>query len=832
MIANFLQQTSKNILLLMYKRKYCMRLIAMLFLAFSTTLGGYAQGGMPDISQIDFRTIRVDEMSDQQLRQFVNRAQTTGMSMQELEAVALDRGMPFAEVVKLRNRIANLPQETQTHGTRQQTGRTQLQSELLSIPPDTLLPHRREGLEVFGTGLFRREKLSFEPSLNIPTPRNYIIGPGDELLVEVWGASQQTYTLPVSPEGQVRIANLGLVRVGGLSVEQASELIISRLSGIYSGMRGANPNTFAQVSLGNVRSIKVTIAGDAFMPGTFTLPAFATVFNALYYAGGPSQKGSFRNIQVIRNGRNIANLDLYSFLLKGETELNIRLQDEDLIFIGPYANRVHFSGEIKRPAIYELRQGETLADLILFAGGFSANAFTRHLQVDRPTENQRRLLNVERDLFSSFLVHNGDRIEVGPLLETYENRVSIRGAVYREGEYALSEGMGIRQLLALAEGLREDAFSQRAALYRLRDNRQLEVVDINLDAILNGQSPDVSLQREDLLVISSVLELEQERKVRIYGEVQQTGDYPWARGMSLGELIRKSGGLTDAASLARVEVARRVSNRNSVAPQQKITEVFSFAIDPDLGLQDEAGSFQLEAFDMIFVRRSPGYQTQKLVQLRGEIVFPGSYAMGRKDERISEIIARAGGLTPEAYIPGATLRRRASYDEQERARRMALLEATGVEILTDTLQSDYQHIGINLERILNNPGSRHDLILMEGDILEIPLLLQTVSMSGAVLHPVTMTYRPNAGVRRYISGAGGFADNARRNKVYVIYPNGSVDRTRNFVLFNSYPNVEPGSEIVVPLKPERQQRSLQETIAISSAITSLALVIVTLINQF
>jgi protein involved in polysaccharide export with SLBB domain len=610
-----------------------------MFLITGSGIGTISAQTIP--GNIEFSSIKVDELSDQQVRQFMARAKSMGMSMQELEAEAIKRGMPYSEVAKLRQRIQEMD-KTSDRPARNQTDRSRrvTDEDFLSFKetdslwielPDTIL-------KVFGYDLFRRENLSFEPSLNIPTPSNYRLGAGDALLVEVWGASQQSYDLTVSPEGQIRISNLGPITVSGLTVEKASELIIQRLSTIYSGLRGANANTFAQVSVGNVRSIKVTIAGDAYMPGTFTLPAFATAFNALYLAGGPSERGSFRDIRIIRGGSEIARLDLYDFLVKGETSLNLRLQDEDLIFVGPYRNQAALSGEVIRPAIYELKENETLADLIAYAGGFTASAYTKRLQVDRKTDSRRKLLNVENELYSSFLMKAGDEIEVGEILELYENRVSIQGAVHREGYYSLTEGMTVKKLIQQAEGLREDAFTFRAALYRQKDNLEIQVIDLNLHEIMQNTAPDVVLQKEDLLMVSSVLELQQERKVQIIGEVQQPAEFPWAEGITLGEVIRLAGGLNDAASLARVEVARRINNRTATTPSLATSEIFSFPLDANLTLKDQAASFVLQPFDMIFVRRSPAYQTQQLVQVNGEVVFPGSYAVSGKREYISDLI--------------------------------------------------------------------------------------------------------------------------------------------------------------------------------------------------
>jgi len=789
-------------------------------------------------ANIDFRSIRIDDLSDEQVLEFVKRAENSGLSQTELENMALSRGMRASEITKLRARIQQLSQQNRQPGdTISSESRTVSDNfnlmEKKELPEEETTPDTNK-LQIFGHNLFKQDNLTFQPSLNIPTPANYILGAGDQINLEVWGASQQSYSLTVSPEGNIQIPNVGPVRVGGLTIEKASELIINRLSTIYSGLKGAQPNTFAQVSLGNVRTIKVTVAGDASMPGTFTLPPFATAFNALYVASGPAANGSFRNIRIVRNGETISQTDLYDFLLKGETTNNLRLQDEDLIFVEPLQNRVTLSGQVNRPAHYEMKETETLADLMSFAGGFAPGAYSRRLQVHRETETARRILNVEKELFSSFLLQSGDSIHVGEVTPLYDNRVSVRGAVMREGDFALTEGMTVSELVALAEGVREDAFLERAALYRLDNQRRMTVLEVDLKEILNSNNRNIVLQREDMLWISSVDDLREELNVRIIGEVQQQGSYPWAEGITLGEAIRLAGGLNEAASLARVEVARRMSNRTDTIVPQTVTEIFTFAIDQNLSLADEASSFELSPFDIVFVRKSPGYQPQQLVQASGEVNFPGSYAIHGNTEYISDLIERAGGFSADAYLPGASLIRRNNSNRQSRIQRLQSLETGESAILTDSLAEDQQveYIGIDLEKIIKNPRSQHDLILTNGDILEIPKQLQTVRMTGAVLYPTSAIYQPRRGVRNYIARAGGFAENAMKRKVYVLHPNGSVDRTLNYGLFQVYPEVQPGSEIIVPLKPEREGRTLQETIAISSALTSLALVIVTLINQF
>lgn len=835
-----------------------------LLLAFSMTLTFIheVKAQMPSINQVDFRSIKVDNLTDAQVRQFISRAKTTGMTLQELEAEAISRGMPYTEVLKLRERINKLESGQASLTGQSASGDTRTldpnNSQRTFTEEFDLFAEEEDSIKVFGHNLFNRAELTFEPSLNIPTPQNYQLGPGDELIIEVWGASQSQSRLTVSPEGQIVVPDVGVINVGGLTIEKASTLITNRLSTIYSGLKGNTPNTFAQVSIGNVRSIKVTVAGDAFMPGTYTIPSFATAFNALYLAGGPDEMGSFREIRVVRNGKLYQKIDLYDFLLRGETELNVRLQDEDIVFIAPFQNRVTFYGEVVRPAIYELKEGETLENLVEFSGGFSARAYSKHLVVNRKTDSQKKLLNVDKELFSSFLMKNGDEIKVGEILDRYENRVTVKGAVFREGEYGLTEGMTVGMLIKKAEGLREDAFTNRASIYRLLDNLEVEVIDISLQEILNNPATDIELKREDILMISSILELKEERKVNIMGEVKQPGTFPYADNISLGELIRKAGGLKYSASLARVEVARRIQNRTATQSDELISEVFNFPLDENLSLGDQGSSFKLEPFDIVFVRHSPGYQEQMLAKAEGEFAFPGEYAIARKGERISDLVARAGGLTSEAYLPGATLLRMIDETQIEQAQRIKDIEKSGLPIELDvnldrrikselepksstetkagtvadsTKQAIYQPIGIDLDKILKRPKGDEDLLLVEGDILRVPQRLQTVKLTGELLNPVTTRFIRNANLRNYVAQAGGFSDNARKNKVFVIYANGSMDRTRNFLFFRSYPKIEPGAEIVVPQKPERDGVSLQETLAISSSLSSIALVAVTIMNQ-
>ena len=761
----------------------------------------------PDITADDLSQVKVDELSDNQVREFMRQAEQVGMTEAELESEAISRGMPYSEILKLRSRIEELEEEERAAEARERDER-----EAAVDPPDTLRPDVPDAeLRTFGRELFRTEELTFEPSLNIPTPKNYVLGPGDQILINVWGASRQNYSERVQPGGYIQLENLGNIQVNGLTIEEASTLIIQRLGAIYSGLISSEPNTFAHVTLGDIRSIQVTITGEAFMPGTYTLPSLASVFNALYLAGGPGEKGSFRDIRVIRENETVASIDLYDFLAGGDMSGNIRLKDEDLIYVGTYNNRIRLEGEVKHPALFELKDGETLEELVDYAGGFSERAYTHRVKIIRKTDRQQEILDVEQPLYGSVVMHSGDEVRVDAVLDRFENLVTVQGAVFRPGRFAYRDGMTLTDLVELADGLREDAFMNRASIYREQENRRTEVISVDLNRIYNGDAEDPVLQPHDLVSISSIFELEENFTVQIQGHVRKDSIFPYTEGITLGELIREAGGLRESASLARVEVARRISDPEATTPGEQTAEVFSFPLGKDLALEDEASSFELHPFDIVFVRRSPNYFTQQLVTIEGEVAFPGTYAIEKKGERITDLIKRAGGLTKEAYLEGASLQRQTDF--------------TGVD------GGEMRFVGADFPALWEDPGSRENLRLMQGDVIEIPQELQTVSLSGALQFPVTTRYREGMSVRNYISEAGGFAENADKKRLYVRYANGTSDRTRRFLGIRSYPEVKPGAEIVVPTKPEREGRSLQEVMAITSSAASIAAMVVAIINN-
>jgi protein involved in polysaccharide export with SLBB domain len=850
----------------------------------------------------DLSTLKVDNLSDEQIKQLVHKAQSSGMDQQQLEAAASARGMSDTELQKLRDRISKLNldqnidnQQTQTDANRTRTvkgkpeepkdaktiknkGQTTekdkltkkktidktkektkvdakineqgqptdqtITDETVETEEESLLnesvfgiisaPTELNALEqkIFGFSLFNNENLTFEPSMSLPTPKNYQLGPDDELIIDVWGASQTTYRLTITPEGNIIIPNVGPIYVNGLTADKASERIISRLSSIYSGLSGRNPNTFAQVSLGNIRSIKVSLVGDVRTPGTYTLPSLATVFNALYVSGGPSVNGSFRNIKVFRDNKLVTTLDVYNFLINGDQKDNIRLQDQDIIMVKPYTIRVEIQGEIKRPALYEVTEKETLNDLITFAAGFTEKAYSNRLKIIRNTPKEHKIVDVPISDFSTFKLENGDLITVDPILGRFENRVEITGAVFRPGQFELTDSLTVKELVLKAEGLRGDAFKSRAIIYRTKDDYTIEAIPVDLGALYKGSSPDIKLQKEDILKIFSIFDLQEDYTVKVDGEVLSPGTYPFVYNSSLEDMIATAGGFKESAALAHIEIARRVKNSYADTTSSQIAKIYSFTVSKDLTLTDSASSFMLQPFDIIFIRRSPGYEEQTLVSIIGEVNFPGSYSLSNKNERISDIIKRSGGLTNDAYIKGAKLIRTLAVDERSRKQMLKMLEYQSDDsVIVESADNSAQTIGINLEEILKKPHSKADILLEQGDVLRIPKELQTVRLTGALLYPITARYDQKYGFRKYVALGGGFSENANPKKAFVVYANGTVDRTRHFLFFTKYPKVEPGSEIIIPQKPERKDKmSKQEVLAVSTAMSSLALIIVSIIN--
>lgn len=804
-----------------------------------------------NINPSNFSNVRVDELSDDQIIQYVKQVEASGLSADQLEQVALSRGMSPSEVQKLKARVAKL-QSSGKLGTSKKTssstnssyGRqvngmdnstqdsTSLKEDAAAKALESLKP------KIFGQELFRNKNISFQPNLNIATPKNYIIGAGDQLLIDIYGYSEVNYQLEVSPEGTINVPYAGIIPVSGLSVEAATSRIKSRLNKIYSGL--SSGNTKLSVALGNIRSIKIILTGEITQPGTYTLPSLATVFNALYACGGPSQNGSFRKVEVIRGGKKIAVLDLYDFLLNGELKNNVNLQDQDVIHVPPYQERVQIDGEVKRPGIFEMKTGENFDDLLRFAGGFTERAYQARIKVMRNTATERKIEDITPETFKTFSARGGDHFVVSEVLDRFKNRVTIGGAIFRPGSYQLTPGLTVKQLVQEAEGLKEDAFLNRAYISRLGPDLQPQLLSINIGKIMSGSSPDVNLLREDSLMISSIFDLKEEYNVSIQGAVRLPGTFSYADGMSLQDLIIKAGGFLESATPRRIEVSRRVINQDSVSGSANARSSDLFQINLDKDLNYNTAGFKLKPFDIVQVRNAPGYETQKQVTIEGEVLYPGKYTITRKDERISDLIKRAGGLTQLAYEAGASLKRGDSLEtqvgrEKETQKLMKFKklqqdvnDTLNLDLNNKTIRNDF--VGINLPRILKNPGQKEDLYLESGDIINVPKQLQTIKVSGEVLSPTTIVYSSGKSFRGYINNAGGFSQKSLKRRSYIIYANGTVKSTHKFLFFNNYPSVTPGAEIFVPKKEDKRKLSAGEIVGLTSGLASLGAIVLTVIR--
>ncbi len=797
----------------------------------------------------DLSQVRVDELSDEQLLAYLRQAESMGLSGEQLGQMARQRGMPATEVARLQERLAELstatlasPRSVQSKEIRQER---RLVDSVVTQPakPDTA---NDGALKVFGASLFQGATALFEPNLRLATPKNYVLGPGDQVLIDIYGRSEDNHSLTITPEGTINIPYVGVVAVGGMTIEQATARISSALATVYSAIRtGATKVT---VALGDIRSIKVILTGEVVKPGSYTLPSVATVFNALYYSGGPSESGSFRNIKLIRSGKEIARLDIYEFLINGDFTGNIRLEDQDVLMVPPYESRVTVQGEVKRPAIFELKEGETFDVLLAYAGGFTENAYQARVKVTKRTAREQRIEDLLNSQFANYEPRSGDAYVVDRLLSRFENRVNIAGAVFRPGDYELSPGLTLSMLIKKAEGLKEDAFLNRGTILRLKDDLQRERLAFNVAGVLAGTEPDIELNREDEVTISSIFELREAYTVDIDGEVRLPGQFGFAEGMTLQDLIVLAGGFRESASGSRIEISRRVKDADIHSQSARIAEIFQ--VDADKGLRKQDQDFVLMPFDRVVIRTSTGYETQKRVRIVGEVLYPGWYDINRKDERISDLIKRAGGLTPFAYVDGASLKRGDVRDTglayvtgaeaaerelklQEEYSRMPALQqlqsdATAFNQLDIENSIDNDLVGINLERIITTPGRRGDLILQDGDVIYVPKELQTVKISGEVLAPSTSVYAPSKGFKQYISQAGGFSSRALRKSVYVRYANGSVKSTNRFLFVNNYPPIKPGAEIFVPRKEVKAPIGPQQWLGFGTGIASLAAIIVTI----
>ena len=758
---------------------------------------------------------RVDQLTDDQVVEFYRRAQASGLNEAQIEQAAMSQGYTLTDIARMRKRMTDL-QSKKPRSAAQTVVDTAnnrvLPADLSHRTIDSVTVRTTDvvsRLPVFGASLFQNASLSFEPNLRIATPRNYVVGPDDEISIDISGAASDNFRLKVTPDGTVKVPNIPPISVTGLTIEQAEQRIIGRLRKAgYQGLGTPGSGTYASVSLSGIRSIRVTLVGEVVRPGTYTISSLGSAFNALYLAGGPNpETGSFRRISVIRRNRVIRTIDLYDFVLRADQRDNIPLQDQDVIRIADYETRVELTGQVRRPAIFELLPGETLRTLLNFAGGFADDAYRAAITLRRNTSRERKILTITEEQIEAFVPQRGDNYSVGKILERYENRVQIEGAVMRPGDYALEPGLETaRQLITRAEGLRNDAFTNRAIIIRERPDMDKENLSFDLGKLMRGDIADIPLIRQDKLTILSIDNLREGYYVTIEGAVNKPDTVAFINNMSLADLIARAGGFQEGANPNQIEVSRRV-RQDTTGLRVNTLEKYQFALDRNLtitpatdNLANDPKTFRLQPFDIVYVRTSPNYEAQRHVYVHGEVMRPGNYAIVSRQERISNLIQRAGGLKPEGYLPGAQYKRQG------------------------------QVIGNDLSHVVENADVEENLLLQDLDTLFIPRQSEVVYVQGAVLNASAVSFKSGYKFGDYITEAGGFTDNARLGKAYIIYPNGRKDRTHRVLFVKLRPDVVPGSTIVVPFRPlENNKLSPVERVGILSLIGTLAATVTTII---
>ena len=686
--------------------------------------------------------------------------------------------------------------------------------------------------QVFGRNIFNNEKLTFEPGSNLPTPANYLLGPGDEIIIDIWGSSEVTIQKTISPDGFINIESLGMIQLSGMTIEQATEHLRKKMEQTHAGINGENATSHFKVSLGKSRTIQVNIMGEVAVPGTYRLSAFSTVFHAIYSAGGMSEIGSLRNIMLNRNGKTIAKFDIYDFILNGKTRNDIRLQEGDVIIVPTYETLVSMEGNVKRPMKYEMKADEPLSTLLKYAGNFASNAYTRSLKVIRQNGRELQVFTVEDMDYSVFKLKDGDVVTAEAVLKRYENKLEIKGAVYRPGIYQFGGQLNtVKQLIEKADGLMGDAFLGRAVLHREREDLTREIIQVDLKNIMNGTEPDIALQRNDVLYIPSIHDISEIGKIDIFGEVAKPGKYVYADNMTLEDLVIQAGGLLETASTVKVDVSRRIKNNNYNGKEalSEIGTMFSFSLKDGFVVDGEQG-FVLEPYDQVYVRKSPGYKEQVNVSIEGEVLYGGTYALTSKSERLTDLVKKAGGATQFAYVKGAKLMRKANEEEIKRTKEIIDLMRRNnpseepLELEMDSMFS----VGIDLQKALAAPGSDADVVLREGDKLIVPEITNTVKINGAVMLPNTVAYQKGKSVSYYIGQAGGFANGAKRTKAFVIYMNGQVAKVSGA----SKKLIEPGCEIIVPMKDKSKAArwNFESIIGMASSLGSLGLTAASVAN--
>ena len=770
------------------------------------------------------------QMSDDAVVAYVKDGMAAGKSQKDMAKELAARGVTQAQAERIK---AKYEQEQASQSTATKVAGVQERQRRLNegaletaagdvdaVSAEIAAPGQKE---VFGRGIFRQGGLTFAPSSNLPTPVNYVLGPGDEVIIDIWGTNQATIRQTISPDGTINVPDIGIINLNGMTVKEADSYMRRKLGQIYS-VDGEDAKSEIKLTLGNIRTIQVNMMGEVANPGTYYLSSLSNLYHALHRAGGVSALGSLRDIQLIRKGKVIATVDIYDFIREGKMNTTI-LEEGDIINVPTYKIIVDIAGNVKRPMSYELKPGETIADLIDYAAGFTGDAYTDNIRLIRKNGKEYQIFTINEPEYSTFKLMEGDGLAVGAMLDRFANKLEIKGAIYRPGTYELgNEVKTVSQLIAKAEGLKGDAFTNRALLTREREDLTLEIIPVDIKAVLNGAAEDLNLQKNDVLYIPSIHDLNDLGSITVDGEVAKPGTFVYAENTTLEDAIMLAGGLLESASTVNIEVRRRIKNPTSKEQTETIGEVFTFAFKNGYVLDGEDG-FILQPYDQVYVRRSPGYVAQTNVTISGEVIFPGSYVLTHKEERLSDLVKKAGGLNNWAYVKGARLLRQ--MNDEERARLQStvkILDSARDSINMSQIDvSEVYSVGIDLQKALANPGSDADIVLRESDNLIIPEYSSTVKISGNVMYPNTVTYNSNMTVKDYVTQAGGYGFRSKKSKAYVVYMNGTVAKAKKL----SKNVVEPGCEIVVPQKRE-PKGNLSNILSISTTAASLATMMATI----
>ena len=778
------------------------------------------------------------QMTDDAVIEYVKEGMANGKSQNDLLKELMASGVTMEQAQRIKKMV-----ESENQGTNPLMGRVdEMDRRRRNAPGVAQLPavemqeqadgeevpegELNEKKEIFGHNIFSNRRLSFAPSLNIPTPLNYRLGAGDEVIIDVWGSNEATIRQTISPDGFINIPNLGVVTLNGMTVREAEQYLRKKLAQIYP-VDGEDAASDFKLTLGNIRTIQVSVTGEVVVPGTYSISSLSNIYNALYCAGGVNDLGSLRKVQLVRNGKQKAIVDLYDFILNGVLPDGLTLEDGDVINVPLYLSLVNIEGSVKRPMYYEMKDGETVQDLLDYAGGFAGDAYRSNINVVRQNGVEYQVYTVDSNLFSAFILKDGDALTVGALIDRYENKLEVKGAVYRPGIYQLGDGIRtVSELIAKADGLKGDAFTNRALIHREREDLTFEVISVDVKAVLSGQAPDIQLQRNDILYIPSIYDLNDIGTITIEGEVATPGTFVYEANMTVEDIIMQAGGLLESASTVRIDVSRRIKNPASKEQPDSIANVFTRSFK-DGYLVSEDLDFVLLPYDYVNVRRSPGYAEQGKVKVSGEVIFPGDYVLTHKNERLSDVIARAGGLNKWAYVKGARLIRHTLAEERNRTRSGMTVLTTGkdsVNVANLDLDETYS-VGIDLEAALAAPGSDADLVLRQDDMILIPEYINTVKISGNVMYPNVVAYNSGMSVRDYVEMAGGYGYRSKKNKAYIIYMNGTIARARQM----SKGVVEPGCEIVIPQKRDKEF-DVSSLMSVATTSSSVATMLATIMN--